>query len=288
MKYTFFFLMAFSLVLTSCGDDDTPQTETLNVSFTNLPALDASAVYEGWIITADGPVSAGRFTANADGTSSSSSFNLEGDILSNGSAYVLTIEPATETGTDLATPSNVKLLAGDFDSNTAEITISDSRALGTDFSDVSGSFIIATPTTAAMDDESAGVWFLDPTAGPGPSLGFPALPSGWQYEGWAVVGGPPYSTGTFTSSTGSDNSGIYSGSEDAPPFPGEDFVQGNDNFPLDLQGATIAISVEPNPDDDIATPFALKPLLGNVPANVSGSTTLGPNLGNIPSGTVTR
>src|SRR5262249_35399362 len=118
-------------------------------------------------------------------------------------------------------------------------------------------------------DEKSGVWLLDLSTGsPAAGLSLPTLPAGWVYEGWAVIGGKPGSTGRFTSAAGRDQSAPDSGPTAGPPVPGEDFLQAAPSgltFPTDLSGQTIAVSVEPDPDD-APTPFTLKPLLGMVPA----------------------
>ncbi|MBX2844582.1 MAG: hypothetical protein KTR13_00095, partial [Saprospiraceae bacterium] len=146
-------------------------------------------------------------------------------------------------------------------------------------------------TTTETDDEFSGVWFIELDGGPQPALTLPTLAAGWNYEGWAVIDGVPYSTGTFRTASGSDDAATFSGPNPGPPFPGEDFIQGGTTvtFPTDLRGATIVISVEPDPDNEMA-PFALKPLVGNVPANALDhvSFDLGQNLVDIPTGTVTR
>jgi hypothetical protein len=69
----------------------------------------------------------------------------------------------------------------------------------------------------------------------------------------------PISTGRFTSVSGadSDGAGPSGGPNDAPPFPGQDFV----DPPIDLTaGYAAVISIEPEPDNSPA-PFALKPLV---------------------------
>lgn len=66
-----------------------------------------------------------------------------------------------------------------------------------------------------------------------------------------------------------DDSSVFSGPNDGPPFPGEDFlvnVPKGVEFPANLRGATIVVSVEPQPDESPA-PFALKPLVGEIPAD---------------------
>ncbi len=67
------------------------------------------------------------------------------------------------------------------------------------------------------------------------------------------------STGRFTdpAKADSDKGGKAAGEDDAPPFPGQDFV----DPPMSVVGKKIVISVEPMPDDSEA-PFALKPLFG--------------------------
>src|SRR5262249_33478934 len=88
------------------------------------------------------------------------------------------------------------------------------------------------------------------------------------YEGWAVIGGTPVSTGRFTSASGSDQAAPFSGPNPGPPFPGEDFLKAAPpglSFPTDLSGQTLVVTIEPDPDDAPA-PFVLKPLVGTVPA----------------------
>jgi hypothetical protein len=113
------------------------------------------------------------------------------------------------------------------------------------------------------------VWFLSLASGaPAAGLTLPTLPAGWMYEGWAVVNGRPLTTGRFLNARAADNAAPYSGPLAGPPFPGEDYLRNAPTgvtFPLDLRGATVAITVEPEPDDGPG-PFAFKPLLGTVSA----------------------
>ncbi|MFQ5967902.1 MAG: hypothetical protein ACE5MI_09875, partial [Acidimicrobiia bacterium] len=122
------------------------------------------------------------------------------------------------------------------------------------------------------------------------SLVLPALPAGWKYEGWAVVDGTPLTTGKFTDVAAADEAAPFGGPGRMPPFPGEDFVTNAPEgvtLPTDLSGATIVISVEPDPDDSEA-PFALKPLVGQVPEDAEPEPTsyeLGLNISDLPTGT---
>jgi hypothetical protein len=272
MRKTLTLLAAALVALLLAPLTATAQSEPVTVSFSGLEPLGDSAVYEGWLIIDGEPYSTGTFNIGADGAVNIISPRTV-ENANAASTYVLTIEPANDPD---PAPAATHVLAGDFVDGTARLSIGHPAALGTDFSDAGGTYIIATPTTSATDDELSGVWFLDPTGanGPVPSLDLPTLPEGWHYEGWAVIDGQPISTGRFTSVTGADDFSSFSGPDGNPPFPGEDFIINAPNglfFPTNLSGATIVISVEPEPDDSPA-PFALKPLVGQVPGDVTPAT----------------
>ena len=240
---------------TGNGDDAADMT-TLAVEFDGLEALGDDYVYEGWLVVDDMPVSTGRFQVNEDGMPSVSEFMVPAADADAATQFVLTIEPATD---DDPAPADTHVLAGDFDGDSAELTIGHPAALGTDLAEAAGAFIMETPTTADIaDDYAQGIWWLDLDAGPGPALDLPELPAGWMYEGWVVTGEGPVSTGRFTmpDMADSDGPGMTSGPDDAPPFPGQDFI----DPPVSLIGLAAVISVEPDPDDSPA-PFAVKPLV---------------------------
>lgn len=258
-----------SLFITSCSDDNDNDTSTLELDFTGLEALGHGFTYEGWIIVDGAPLTTGTFDINENGEPTRSNFEINTEDLEKATTFVLTIEPSPDPD---PAPSDVHILGGDIVNGRANLTVGHTTAIGTDFINSTGGYILATPTDGGnTSDETSGVWFLDPTAGPGPSLNLPELPSGWIYEGWAVINGTPVSTGTFRDATGSDNFGGYSGNQAGPPFPGEDFLQNAPNnlsFPTDLSGQTIVISIEPVPDNS-SSPFTLKPLVGPVPSNAA-------------------
>ncbi|MGH1493521.1 MAG: hypothetical protein ACRBK7_29675 [Acidimicrobiales bacterium] len=244
---------------------------TLNLRFDRLPPLAESLVYEGWVIIDGVPETSGRFNVDTRGRFIDENGNFipkTVDFPDNPEidAFVLTIEPAV--GDDPA-PADTHILAGDFQRNgRATLKVEHPAAFGQDFSDASGSYILATPSNGNGDplDERSGVWFLDPAEGT-PTLDLPDLPPGWEYEGWAVIDGTPVTTGKFTTATGPDGFNGFSGDQPTPPFPGEDFLfnpPAGLTFPLDLRGETIAITVEPSPDDSPA-PFPIEPLFGRVP-----------------------
>ncbi len=284
------------MILTACNkdeDDDmnTNMTGELKLNISNLASSDAGEQYEGWIIVNGAPVSTGTFTVDANGTPSKTSFMIAESNLSSATDFVLSIEPMPDND---PAPSAIKILGGSFSGNSASISVAHGAALGNDFSNIAGKFILATPTTATMDDELSGLWFLDLTSGsPMTSLDLPMLPAGWKYEGWAVISGTPVTSGTFSMVDDYDDDDPYSGSAGGPPFPGEDYVMNAPNgltFPTDLSGATMVVSIEPDPDNSPA-PFAFKPLVGNAPANAMDHTTydmMSNVSGSFPSGSVSR
>ncbi len=285
----------FGITISCNNDDDSgPTTVDLTLAINGLEDLGANFVYEGWIIVSGAPVSTGTFTS----TAASQTFTLDAVQLSAATRFVLSIEPTGETGTAAATPSDTKLLVGDFVGNSATVSIG---TVG-DFNATtpSGMFFLRSPTDEATgnngNDES-GIWFGSPGMPPSPALTLPTLEAGWKYEGWVVVDGTgPLSTGTFTVfDTADENAGgamSFSGTENnGPPIPGEDFFNNAPSgftFPLDIRGRTIVISIEPVPDNSPG-PFLLKPLVGTAGQDTAPTTySLAFSNASFPSGTVSR
>lgn len=276
-------------LLSSCSDDDDNFNSNLSLNITGLEDLGSDFLYEGWLIVDGSAVTTGTFSVNSSGVMSSNSFSVSSSDLSDATKFILTIEPSPDPD---PAPSSTHLLAGDFSGNSASLTIGAPEALGNDFSSSTGNYVLATPSDGSMTNEKSGVWFLGslpPTAG----LSVPNLPAGWKYEGWAVIGGQPITTGTFTSVSEADDFGGFSGSMGTPPFPGEDFLinaPSGFTFPTDLSGGSVVISIEPSPDNSPA-PFLLKPLFGDVPTSALAETVY--DMDNIintnaPSGTASR
>lgn len=272
--------------LTGCGSDDDdddmmqPEMTTLAMQYTGLTDLGDDYVYEGWLIVDGAPVTSGRFSVDDAGMAMPASFDIPADTAAAATTFVLTIEPAV--GDDPA-PAATHLLAGDFVDGEAMLDVGHAAALADDFMTSDGTFFLATPSTSGdATDENMGIWFL---SGGAASLQLPTLPAGWVYEGWAVAGGTPYSTGTFTdpAMADSDGGGSSAGPDGTPPFPGQDFI----SMPaLDLVGGTAVISIEPSPDNDPA-PFLLKPLVGAISdAGAMVDQDLDQNLGSLPTGMV--
>lgn len=286
MKNKFFSLLALSMILVSCNDDDnnTIAPSQLKLNLTGLENLGSNFKYEGWIIVNGTPVTTGVFTVNDAGILSKTSFDVDATKLANATKFVLSIEPAVDTD---PTPSNTKYLVADFSGNSATVN---TGIIG-DFSTAAGKYLIASPSSASMMDPFAGVWFINGANGSS-GLSLPTLDAGWKYEGWVVKNGTVLSTGKFSNPAIADESGIYSGTLASPPFPGEDFIQNAPTgvtFPWDLSSATLVISIEPVPDNS-PMPFTLKPLSHTVsPTPIEGATVdMTKSLMSFPTGTVTR
>jgi hypothetical protein len=257
--------------LVGCGDEG-PEMPMVNVVFQDLAALEATTegTYEGWVIDASGtPFSTGKFALAPSGQYTFTSPIAEPMM------FVLTVEPPGDVD---ALPSDQKLLGGAFSGGTATLS-----ALGfvtasssADFATSPGTHVLLTPTTATGSDDDGGIWLLDPSGAPDPSVTLPPLADGWVYEG------EPQADGTV-STRDSDAAGPLSGAPGdlsaGPPFPGGDFVMDNGNavpggiaLPFDFNGDDAVtgdsewmhvISIEPAFDEGEATlaarPFQLKP-----------------------------
>jgi len=263
----------------------------LSIDFTGLENLGEDYAYEGWVIVDGSPVTTGVFTVDDSGVLSETVFNVLTTDLEVATAFVLSIEPAVDND---PAPADTKLLIGEFSDDTATVS---SDGIVADFSTAAGSYILATPTDMDDTNEFSGVWFLDNSGDAAVAgLDLPELSAGWVYEGWVVLDGTPVSTGTFTDVNAADSNAStspYKGTDnDGPAYPGEDFVMGSAagiDFPTDLTGTTIVVSVEPYPDNSEA-PFALKPLAGEVPTGIMAHTVQTLGTGPVVSitGTVTR
>ena len=251
--------------MSSCVNS-TNDKSNVELELQGLENLGANFEYQGWLVVGGEPVSIGVLPVDENGELIQSIYEVDAEKLEESTAFVVTIEPSPDNN---PLPSPTHVVAGDFDGNQASLDINHTAALGCNFNDASGKFVLATPTDGdGNNDEDSGVWFLDNSSSiTTQGLDIPELPDGWTYEGWANIEGVFVSTGTFRYAGTMDDEMRYSGGEGAPPFPGEDFL--NDapdglEFPVSLKGASIMISVEPVPDNSEA-PFIMQPLSKMIP-----------------------
>ncbi len=258
---------------------------TLELNFVDLEDLGPNFAYEGWIIVNGSPITTGVFTVDGSGTPSQTDFDLISFDLAGASKFVLTIEPFPDGD---PSPASTHYLGGDFMGGNAGLTVGDPAALGDNFLGAMGPYILNTPSSGSDNTDYAnGIWWLDPGAGPGPTLVLPTLPAGWVYEGWVVGTGGPVTTGQFTdvAALDFDGGGPTAGPDPVPPFPGQDYV----SPPMSLIGYTAVISIEPYPDNSPA-PFTLKPLVDGTIADVGIGVpqSMANNAGSFPTGMASR
>lgn len=306
-KITTIAIIAIGLIFTSCTKNDEITEKTITQSFQNLPDLGDNYVYEGWLIVGNQKISTGRFSHTEGASFTSNAIDIS--AVNSATTYVLTIEPATESGTDLTSPSGWIFSKGDFTNNTASPSTNDALYSGsTNLETATGNFFLKAPSVGSVGSDANGIWFINalpPTKGGFTNL--PTLANGWIYEGWVVVpnsngGMTPVSTGRFSnpdmadeSFFGAANNNEFKGPNGVPPFPGEDFIADPNNryagvtFPIDLQNATVVISIEPTTNDD-AAPFGLKPFVVALSNQATASSVSLTNnyAGKAISGTVTR
>ena len=185
-KLKLFLVMILGVsVFISCNkddndNDDTSTTSDLEVNLSGLEALGDDFVYEGWVIVDGSPISTGRFSS----VTFPQTYTVNTNDLTAATKFVLTIEPAIDSD---PTPSDQKLIAGDFSGTTATISTTTAPAIG-DFSSAAGVAFLRTPTdetgTNNENDEN-GVWYGTPGAPPTAGLVLPTLR---QLVGFMKVG----------------------------------------------------------------------------------------------------
>lgn len=280
-------LAAIALAATASASH-LPRPYELRLGAQNLAPL-TGAFYEVWVVDGKRKLSAGSFSVSAsgalvDGVGHAARFFSPANP-ADADAVVVTIEPSPDPS---PAPSGIVILSGSPGKHRAALRFP------VDLRSLAGSFILATPTDDDSSDETAGLWFLDPAAGPGASLALPALPSGWVWEGWGVTQGTPLSTGRFTSAAGADGARPFSGPIAGPPFPGEDFLTSLPSgvtAPVSLaDGSSLAVvTIEPDlggVDPTGAGPFSIKPLLAQIAAGQADhqSVDLARDLSGVPRG----
>lgn len=275
-------LLCCSIILFTlygCSDDDLSTSNspdegsTVTISIENLPAISESAQYQAWFFGEN--VSVGKIgilTPDANGKVDAV-YNVKLSEMKKAKYILVTVE-AKLHDTLIKTPSALRLLAGTIGVNNAPLTADHDLAKKLNFSEVSGKYMLYTPTDNVQDNEKSGVWFVqminNQTAA---GLVLPEVPAGCAYQGWITVGGNTLSTGQFTTVDGADLEDPYSGTLAAPAFPGEDFIANKPEgwaFPIDLSGASLFITLETATGKSV--PAGVKVLQTSIPSGAAAST----------------
>lgn len=244
-----------SALLASCSEDTQSEARLL-VFLERLPETAENIEYQLWYSSGDEMKSLIRFRTDTGTVNLSLPVTSE---ISEADTILLTVEPRYFF---FDIPSDSTMLAGDLIDGVASLELTHTDAIATDFTDASGTFRLATPTSLETDDFDQGLWWFD-TFGDErvQSLFLPELPPGWMYEGWVIGGPEPLSLGKFPDPArfDFDLAGIAADEEPAPAYPGQDFIEP----PELLRGRTAMVTIEPQPDYALA-PFGIEILFDQV------------------------
>lgn len=280
--------------LYGCKDDDLSTSNSpdegsqITIDIQNLPALSDSARYEAWLFGDKNAVAKIGVLNPASG-SVNAVFDIKLVDLKKAKYVIITVEPTREDSAAAVNPSTSHILAGAIEVNNATMDVQNDFALKTNFTDAAGKYFLATLSDPLNANTKSGLWFAQMVDGkPAAGLTLPVLAAGWRYEGWVEVNGKKMSTGQFTAANQSDLAAPYSGTTPVL-FPGEDFLNNAPaglTFPLNLAGAKLSITVEPNAEN-YSEPFNLIVLSANIPADASASTNYDMvKSANVPSGSI--
>lgn len=208
-----------------------------------LPSLTVGH-YEAWLKYEDNEKSIGKFNILDEKVVGLDNTSLDliafEEIQVNPISFFITIE--SEGDLD-AKSSNLTVLESDIDSEIIEIKFQE-----IDLNNVSGQYILGTPTDKQENDETSGIRFIDNSTSPlTSSLILPKLKTGWVYEAWILYKGEfALTSGRFSKANTKDKFSGFSGKIEGPSFPGEDYLNNLPNeleTPLDLtDGNTMVVN----------------------------------------------
>jgi len=306
MKRSSVFAVAASLLLIGCdsgssGDDSTPSIQ-IQINLDGMASLKDTYQYRIWArVGQDWVMSNNGFNYNESGLL----INTTGQLIANtflmqsniAEADMIVIGVHGKGGFGDFPPSST-ILGGDVSGGSATLSAAHEMALGGDLLSASGTYTVLTLETPADAPanypKESGIWFGEPNGAGSldPTLSLPNLSDGWLYGGWLEKEGVVYAIGRFEEPDGLDMDNQYLQPDALTPVPGENFLTNapdGSTFPLDVRGATVFLTVEPNPDDDDEAPTSFRIFEAQVPASAAAASThsLGtPGVG-MPTGTAT-
>ncbi len=260
----------------SCGGGGTEPGElggvTVQLQLSGLRVLDpgSEGSYQAWVIGSGGnAISAGRFVPGGNGAATVVS------PIENPASLLITVEPPGDVDNQ---PSVAELLAGSFQSGTAELSIVRSVTGVSELEANPGHHALFTPSNnpelSFPSYEDAGLWVFAPvpssTKHNSHYLKLSPLRAGWIYEGWIVY---DYGTasecwisyGKFLSDGFRDvrmrddtGLGVFSGQQDyvnadnTVDMPGDDWVANIHNLPVPC-GLTLPFDLNGNAERGIAS-----------------------------------
>lgn len=280
------------LALFSCQKEEllspAEQITQIELELSGLRSLGNDYWYEAWLVWKEGETeknqSIGIFSIDDQGHLTPNQFEVALGYLQQTIAFIVTIEEDDVPGKrfrlnnqsqidTLLGPSSNKIFAAKLVTNKAYFSIGDEFLLNYDFATAQGNYLLATPSSESTSIKTSGLWFVDKDSADKiiAGLNLPELGAGWSYEGWIRINGTEVSTGKFMNSAVADDTvRYYDPGTKGYPFPGEDFLinaPGGLNFPIDLSGAEVFITIEPPHPPDCAAPYLLKVLSAMIPSN---------------------
>jgi hypothetical protein len=284
-------ILSLLVIFTGCKKDEGPGTgqtdyENLMVQLSNIPDVGLDYSFHAWMQFPNSLGDLGEITPNAQGAANLN-WNIGSELLNEAELFYITIEPFDDQDPG---PSPWRVLEAAF---SGAAGLPNNAPFSNDLPDLAeGTYILATPTTAAPNDEFSGIWFVEwsnNTAQQG--LNLPVLDTNWIYEGWVETDGLTLSTGQFSDPSAPDLRNRYISGERPPfPFPGEDFVQALPGIsPPDLRGKSSYITIEPR--DQNTAPFYLKVLVTDIATDAAARSTqqfLNPGSGQWIQATIKR
>ena len=246
------------------------------LAFTRLEPMQNGFHYEAWAVFDANVLSLGKFNVGPAGelvdlqglAVPGGRFALGADAHS-ATDLLVTIEPPGDAD---GVPSDTRYLAGVVEDGVAELSVDHPLALDNSYRRARAFYILSSPSSRGEEDWKSGVWWIDltyfDTLAGDPGFHLPELPPGWVYEGWVEIEGKPFTTGRFYYVYGHDFDSPHNGPLPfIPEMPGEDYIvnppKGYD-FPTDIRGEPIFVTIEPYPDDS-RDPFTLMPLWDTIP-----------------------
>ena len=247
-------LVVCSILFLACDDDGGGGTSSiLTLEFSGLRTPSDGFVYGVWLKENAVFSPLGEFTITDAGNITNSIYSIERSRLAKADGLLISYETAGFTSNE---PSSIRILAGDFINKGAQLTTAHADAMGIEFSDVMAAYILSTPTDGNPISNFAGLWYYDPSDSSS-TLSFPVLTSSWKYESWIGLEDENISMGKFSDGQIADEADNYGGLAPGYPVPGQDFLIGRNDFPLDLTSKELFLTVEPVADTD-SLPFVLR------------------------------
>ena len=263
-------LTSFAVQEPSAGEGE------VTLAFTRLEPMQNSFHYEAWAVFDTKVLSLGTFNVGPTGelvdlqghAIPGGRFALAADT-SSATDVLVTIEPPGDAD---GLPSDTRYLAGVIEEGVAELSVDHPLALDNSYRRARAFYILSSPSSRGEEDWKSGIWWLDlmgfSTLEGDPGFHLPELPPGWVYEAWVEIQGRPFTTGRFYHVYGHDFDSPHNGPLPfIPAMPGEDYIvnppKGYD-FPTDIRGEPIFVTIEPYPDDS-RDPFTLMPLWDTIP-----------------------